>query len=151
MEATMTNTQNSRSSLVQGVLDTIKELEPKYISPPPKDLYDFREYKKSSDFKQLSYDQQEKIEHKFFARSDIKEYLDQKWAAELHNNNNYVWLCQVRQSVKPEDLEAAQIIGQMISKLVQAIKNTEHPFDALRIKINEGDSTVASSEEEWEE
>lgn len=107
-------------SLVQSVINE----NPKSIPSPPKDLVEFR---------LLSKYEQLKISDKFYQQEHIKVYLEDKWKAELHNRDCFIWLWEVysgKWNVELNDQQRHALETKM-TQFKRVIVAQEKPYPAL--------------------
>ena len=117
--------------------DSVMSDEPMVMKEPvPLDLAKFRAMSR--------YDR-ERDGPEFFRREHIKNYIEKKWAVELHNKSCYGWLLEIK-NIYPDKEQA---INEKIQGFLKAIRRTDKPFTALRIKDVEAEKEIEEVKRFW--
>src|SRR3990167_4575031 len=77
------------SNTLPSLFDSVVNENPKNSPMAPKDLLDYRALGK---YEQI------RVSEKLFQLEHIKQYLDDKWEAERHNRDCFLWLWEVHQT-----------------------------------------------------
>jgi len=105
--------------------DTAMSYEPMPIPDAPPEVSVFRE---------LTRIEKERTGEKFYSQDFVREYMDKKWTAELHNRDcfTFIWdgYCKITNPVKKAKLR------DKISKFRVAILNTPNPYRSLRLDMS---------------
>ena len=105
--------------MFQDLLTITADLTPDVVPDPPPQLVNFRA---------LNDDIKRKTGPEFFNQSFIKEYLENKWVAEIHNINTFQNLYD--QYLKAEG-ELKELLLTKLHEFKAVIKATLKPFRAL--------------------
>lgn len=112
---------------------------PRYQPTVPREMEEFREMNKY---------EKEKSGEKFYAQLFIQKYMEDKWKAELHNHDCFVWLWDILQG-ETDDLKRARIRTKL-KEFKDAIDKYRDPYSALRLDFTQYGFGVHSTQE-WDE
>lgn len=94
----------------------------------------FMEWKKSEDYKKLSYQEKVSVTKEFFKQPDIVELADKKWLAQLKNYNAIQWLVFYKKNYIQNDQES-RAIEIKLQQFIGFIGDQNNVFPALRVNI----------------
>ncbi len=89
---------------------------------PPSDLIDYRKMRKFEQFK---------ISEKFHQQEHIKEYLEAKWKAELHNRDTFMYLWDLHKT--DQDEKKLHALEVKLSQFKRVIMAQEKPYPVLKL------------------
>lgn len=87
---------------------------------------------------------------KFYAQEFMKQYLNEKWKAELYNRDCYLRLLELREQYHG-DISALREIGKRITLFVEVISRVERPFLALKIDVSREIVAPVAAVADWTE
>ena len=111
-----------KSSLFESAMSN----EPQIVPDPPAELSLFRSLPREEKFK---------ASEKFYAQDFVQEYLELKWKAELHNRTCFLFLWEGYKRIT--NREKKDRLEVKLVRFKNVIRDTDHPFKALRINMNE--------------
>lgn len=117
----MTHLQTKESSeKLSSLYQAVTIPKPMIVPNPPDELVKFRS---------LSRADKEKGGEKFYAQEYIEQYLEEKWVAELHNRDCFLWLWEGYKHVKDEGKRT--VIRAKLTEFKRVISETDRPYRAL--------------------
>ena len=110
------------------------------IPQPPNDLLEFRRLNKY---------EKEKISLKLFEQGHIKTYMDDKWKAELHNRDSFLWLWEVYKT--ETDQARRHALENKLDQFKKVIQRQENTFQALLLDFKKYPFERKPQPAQWQE
>lgn len=109
------------------LFESVTSENPKHAPNTPPELVSFRK---------LTRGQREDQSVKFFSQDFIKECLEEKWQAELHNRESILWLIRYRDEYMDKANTAeAHAIEVKIQQFLKVLGDQSNVSPALRIDL----------------
>lgn len=133
------------------LFEALTSLQPKELPIEPLEYKQFQEWKKSDSYKKASWEERNKREGGFYSQEFIKEYMEEKWRANLINRDSIMWLLKYRNEYKPSEVES-HVIEQKLIQFVKFLGDQKNVFSTLRIDLKKlGIQNIAVKKADWTE
>lgn len=128
---------DSSTPPLKNMLEVAMKSTPMKQTAPPSDMVMFRSKTDHPEFKKMPLFEQNKQKSEFCKREDIKEYLENKWKAELYNRDMYLLIFSQIRDNDQKDKTSTLIFKA--NEFKRTIKGYSKPFEALNVDFEKND------------
>ena len=116
------NSQSNLGTLSPSLFQAVVNENPRSAPLPPQDLVEYR---------LLSKYEQIKVSDKFHQQEHIRQYLEDKWKAEIHNRDCFLWLWEVYQT--EHDDQKRHALEVKLTQFKRAIVAQDKPYPSIML------------------